>query len=92
MVKILTIYLYYLVLYLQKVKRYLWKNCVKCHDKLSVSIDKYFYRYLLKIVVKRCKEVMFDYLKKSNDWKTIMSESLVKRFGIKKRQNYLMKS
>ncbi len=23
-------------------------NCVKCHDKLPVTIDKYFYRYLLK--------------------------------------------
>jgi hypothetical protein len=24
------------------------KNCVKCHKKLPVSIDKFFYRYLLK--------------------------------------------
>lgn len=62
------------------------KNCVKCHDRLSVSIDKYFYRYLLKYSSEKdVKEAMFDYLKNPTIEKTIMSESLVKRFGIKKK-------
>ena len=62
------------------------KNCVKCHDRLSVSIDKYFYRYLLKYSSEKdVKEAMFDYLKNPTIEKTIMSESLVKRFGIKRK-------
>ena len=61
-------------------------NCVKCHDKLSLSIDKYFYRYLLKYSSEKdVKDAMFDYLKNPTIEKTIMSESLVKRFGIKKK-------
>ncbi len=61
-------------------------NCVKCHSKIPVTIDKYFYRYLLKYSSEKdVKEAMFDYLKNPTIEKTIMSESLVKRFGIKRK-------
>ena len=61
-------------------------NCIKCHKKLPVSIDKYFYRYLLKYSSeKNVKNAMFDYLKKPNKNKTIMPEAFIKRFGIKRK-------
>ena len=61
-------------------------NCLKCHNKLPVSIDKYFYRYLLKYSSERgVKAAMTDYLKKPNKDETIMPEAFIKRFGIKKK-------
>ncbi len=61
------------------------KNCVSCHNKLPVSIDKYFYRYLLKYSSeKSVKKAMFNYLKEPSTKTTIMPEAFIKRFGIKK--------
>ena len=63
-------------------------NCVKCHDKLSLSIDKYFYRYLLKYSSEKdVKKAMFEYLKNPSIEKTIIAESFITRFGIKKKTN-----
>ena len=63
-------------------------NCVRCHSKLPVAIDKYFYRYLLKYSSEKAvKEAMFDYMKNPSVEKTIMSESFITRFGIKKKTN-----
>ncbi|MDY0052574.1 MAG: hypothetical protein RBR65_08530 [Aliarcobacter sp.] len=61
-------------------------NCVGCHKKLPVTIDKYFYRYLLKYSSEtKVKEAMFKYLKKPTKEETIMAESFITRFGVKKR-------
>jgi Ca2+-binding EF-hand superfamily protein len=61
-------------------------NCVKCHSKIPVSIDKYFYRYLLKYSSEtEVKKAMFEFLKNPTKEKTIMAESFVTRFGIKKK-------
>jgi hypothetical protein len=61
-------------------------NCVKCHNKIPVTIDKYFYRYLLKYSSEEAvKKEMFDFLKNPNIETTAMSESFIKRFGIKKK-------
>ena len=61
-------------------------NCVKCHKKLPVSIDKYFYRYLLKYSSERnVKNAMSEYLKKPTQKMTIMPEAFIKRFGVKKK-------
>ncbi len=61
-------------------------NCVKCHNKLPVSIDKYFYRYLLKYSGENAlKESMYEYLKKPSKEKTIMPEAFINRFGVKKK-------
>lgn len=60
-------------------------NCVSCHKKLPVSIDKYFYRYLLKYSSERSvKEALASYLKTPTKEKTIMPEAFISRFGIKK--------
>ena len=61
-------------------------NCVKCHSRLPVSIDKYFYRYLLEYSSERAvKKAMFDFLKNPSAETTIMPESFIKRFGVKKK-------
>ncbi len=63
-------------------------NCIKCHSKLPVSIDKYFYKYLLKYSSEKdVKKAMFDYMKNPSIEMTIMAESFITRFGIKKKTN-----
>jgi len=63
-------------------------NCLKCHNKLPVSIDKYFYRYLLKYSSeKNVKNAMMNYLKNPSKKTTIMPQAFIKRFGIKKPTN-----
>jgi len=60
-------------------------NCLSCHQKLPVSIDKFFYRYLLKYSSKtRVQEQMFLYLSEPRKDKTIMPKAFISRFGIKK--------
>ncbi|QKF73137.1 hypothetical protein AFAEC_0962 [Aliarcobacter faecis] len=62
------------------------KNCVACHNRIPVSIDKYFYRYLLEYSSEKdVKEAMFQFIKKPTLEKSLMSESLIKRFGLKKK-------
>jgi len=60
-------------------------NCVSCHNRLPVSIDKYFYRYLLEHSSKTAvKEAMTNYLKNPSKDTTIMPEAFISRFGVKK--------
>ena len=64
------------------------QNCVACHEKMIVSIDKYFYRYLLKYSSeKNVKSSLYDYLKNPSKDKTIMPEAFIKRYGIKAKSN-----
>ena len=61
-------------------------NCVKCHKQLPVSIDKYFYRYLLRYSSEQnTKDAMIKYLLNPTKQTTIMSKSFIGRFGIKKK-------
>jgi hypothetical protein len=61
------------------------KNCVACHKTLPVSIDKYFYRYLLKYSSESSvNEAMAKYLRNPSKDTTIMPEAFISRFGIKK--------
>jgi len=62
------------------------KNCVSCHNKIPVSIDKYFYRYLLEYSSEKAlKEAMFNFLKNPTRETSLMSEAFIKRFGLKKK-------
>ncbi len=59
-------------------------NCVQCHGKLPVSIDKYFYRYLLKYSSEReVKKAMLHYLQKPSQKQSVMGEAFISRFGVK---------
>jgi len=63
-------------------------NCVSCHKKLPVSVDKYFYRYLLKHSSEReVKKAMYDYLKSPSKETSVMGESFLSRFGVKKKSS-----
>lgn len=62
------------------------KNCLGCHNKIPVTIDKYFYRYLLEYSSETdVKEAMFVFLKNPKQEDSLMSESLIKRFGLKRK-------
>ncbi len=64
------------------------QNCVACHEKMIVSIDKYFYRYLLKYSSeKNVKSSLYEYLKNPSKDKTIMPDAFIKRYGIKGKSN-----
>ncbi len=60
------------------------RNCVTCHKNQAVSLDKLFYRYLLKYSSeKNVKKALFDYLKKPSYFKTVMPSGYINRYGIK---------
>jgi len=62
------------------------KNCVQCHEKLPVSIDKYFYKYLLTYSSEKdMKYAIINYLQVPLKETTIMSDSFISRFGVKKK-------
>jgi hypothetical protein len=62
------------------------QNCVKCHAKIEVSIDKYFYRYLLKYSSERqVKAALKEYLNNPQKDKSVMPESFLARFGVKEK-------
>lgn len=78
----------FLLLSILKSEDVYQKNCVSCHNDLPVSIDKFFFRYLLKYSSERnVKEKMFDYLKNPSKEKTVMVESFIDRFGVKQPSN-----
>ena len=88
MVKIFLVFIFFTTFLLaENTKDVIYDlNCVGCHKKMPVTIDKYFYRYLLKYSSEtRVKASMFDYLKNPTTEKTIMAESFITRFGIKKK-------
>lgn len=62
------------------------KNCVACHSKLPIKIDKFFYRYLLKYSSAiETKYAMKLYLQNPKRKNSILNPALLKRFGVKKR-------
>ena len=62
------------------------ENCVTCHKRLPVSIDKYFYKYLLIYSGEAdMKNAIINYLKVPVKETTVMSDSFISRFGIKKK-------
>jgi hypothetical protein len=78
---ILFFILFYSTVYSQDIYE---NNCIKCHKDIPVSIDKYFYRYLLKHSSERnVKNAIFQYLRKPDVNTTIMPEAFIKRFGVK---------
>lgn len=62
------------------------ENCVSCHEKMPVKIDKFFYRYLLKYSSEEnLKSALIEYLKNPTKEKTILQEGLQNRFGVKEK-------
>ena len=62
------------------------ENCISCHKKLPVSIDKYFYRYLLKYSSEKdVKNKILNYLKNPSKEKSVMAKAFISRFGVKQK-------
>ncbi len=61
-------------------------NCLACHSKMPVKIDKFFYRYLLKYSSEiETKYAMLEYLKNPKKETSVLNEALLNRFGVKKK-------
>ena len=59
------------------------KNCIPCHKKLPVSIDKFFFNYLLKYSSERkVKKALYNFLKKPTKKKSLASEELINQYGL----------
>ena len=72
------------VLFLNAKENIYQRNCIACHKNQAVSLDKLFYRYLLKYSSeKNVKKALFDYLKKPSYFKTVMPSGYINRYGIK---------
>lgn len=73
------------VLLLMSLQASVYKdNCVSCHEELPVSIDKYFYRYLLKYSSEKdVKKAMKMYLENPSEKSSVMGDAFINRFGIK---------
>ena len=62
------------------------ENCVECHAKLPVGIDKYFYKYLLIYSGESdMKNAMISYLNYPAKETSVMSDGFISRFSIKKK-------
>ncbi len=62
------------------------QNCIACHKDIPVSIDKYFYRYLLKYSSeKKVKHSIKHYLQNPTQEKSVMADAFINRFGIKNK-------
>ena len=62
------------------------ENCVACHKSLPVSIDKYFYKYLLIYSGEvNMKYAIINYLKVPVKETSVMSDAFLSRFGVKKK-------
>ena len=80
MVKILLV----MFLYIGLMAGVYEQNCLECHKKMPVKIDKFFYRYLLKYSSEEdLKFALTNYLKNPTKNKTILQEGLQNRFGVK---------
>ncbi len=90
MARIILIFIFLLNFSFAKVNKLsiYYLNCVGCHKRMPVSIDKYFYRYLLKYSSeKNVKKALMDYLQNPKKEKSVMPDAFIKRFGIKRKSN-----
>ena len=59
------------------------RNCVECHRNLPVSLDKFFFNYLLKYSSeRRVKQALRNYLKHPRKKASLATDELVSRYGL----------
>ncbi len=60
------------------------QNCVPCHKPLSISLDKIFFRYLIKYSSElSVKSAMIDFLKDPNIQTSAMTNEQLRLLGVK---------
>ena len=63
-------------------------NCLPCHQKIDVSLEKLFFRYLLKhSSEKNVKNSLINYLQNPTADTTVMPEAFIRRYGIKQKSS-----
>ena len=83
MVKLLLIFALSISLHAKTLYEY---NCVSCHEGMTITLDKFFFRYLLKYSSEeKVKRAMMDYLKDPKAENSILEPWLISRIGVKKR-------
>ena len=61
-------------------------HCVSCHEGMTITLDKFFFRYLLKYSSEEgATNALFAYLKEPKAENSILDASLINRIGVKKR-------
>ena len=61
-------------------------NCVKCHEQLPISIDRYFYNFLLVYSSEvDMKNAIMSYLQYPAIETSVMPDEYLKEFGIKEK-------
>lgn len=64
------------------------RDCVSCHEGMTITLDKFFFRYLLKYSSEeKVKGAIVRYLQEPNAETSILEPWLIKRIGIKKRSS-----
>ena len=59
------------------------QNCVECHRRLPVTLDKFFFNYLLKYSSeRRVKEALYKFIKNPTKKKALASEELINEYGL----------
>ena len=58
-------------------------DCVRCHRKLPVTLDKFFFNYLLKYSSEReVKAALYSFLRHPTKKKALASEELIRQYGL----------
>lgn len=61
-------------------------HCVSCHEGMTITLDKFFFRYLLKYSSESdVKKALFAYMKNPKAETSILEPWLINRIGTKKR-------
>ncbi|MCH9813960.1 MAG: hypothetical protein K0U47_08470 [Epsilonproteobacteria bacterium] len=64
------------------------KNCLPCHQPLSIGLDKIFFRYLIKYSSEiSVKSALIDFLKNPNKQTSAMSSEQLRLLGVKSKTN-----
>ena len=67
----------------QKAQKIYRDNCVACHRKLPVSLESFFFNYLLKYSSeRRVKKALRDFITHPTAKKALASEEVIKRYGL----------
>ncbi len=62
------------------------ENCLACHKQLSFSLEKIFFRYLLKYSDEvSVKSALIDFLRQPNRDTSVMSKEYTRSFGLKQK-------
>ncbi|WP_456451102.1 hypothetical protein [Hydrogenimonas sp.] len=59
------------------------RDCVACHKNLPVTLENFFFNYLLKYSSeRRVKEALYSFIKNPTKKKALASEELIDRYGL----------